>query len=166
MRCSHNNQHDAWMYCILWIYIFTVLPRLNSVVELASSSQTALEIRFATWSPNNGGGHPPAGYVVRGRTENSSAWIDGPNIGHPADGVNHTARLDNLEPNSTYYVTIVPFIVDGDLTFLGHPSEEGGPFGTLHIGIYASVQQAIKCIMLIKRIHGFFKWIVEYNGYG
>ena len=112
-----------------------------------------LEIRFATWGQSNSSGHVPAGYIVRQRIENSSTWYDGPNIGHPADGVNHTARLDNLEPNSVYYVTIVPFIVDGDSTFFGRPTEEGGPFRTLHIGIYDSVQQAIKCIMLIKRMH-------------
>ena len=121
---------------VLYI-LFTVLPRLDTDVELAS---TVLEILFVTWSPSNGGEHPPAGYVVKQRTENSFTWVDGPNIGHPANGVNHTARLDNLEPNSVYYVTIVPFIVDGDSTFLGHPAEEGGPFRTSGIGIYINLR--------------------------
>ena len=126
--------------CTIFCIYFTVLPRLNSVVELASSSQTLLEIRFAAWNPSNDGGHTPTGYVVQRRTENSLAWIDGPNIEHSAVDVNYTARLDNLEPYAIYYVIIMPFIVDGDSTFFGHPTEEGGPFRTLRIGIYVSLQ--------------------------
>ena len=67
--------------------------------------------------------------------ENSSTWIDGPNIEHTPTDVSYTARLDHLEPYTIYYVTIMPFIVDGDSTFFGHPTEEGGPFRTLRIGI-------------------------------
>ena len=121
-------------FIVLCVF-FTVLPRLNSVVALVSTSQTVLEIRFVAWNSSNGGGHLPAGYVIRRRMENSSTWIDGVNIEHTPTDVNYTARLDNLEPYTIYYVIILPFIVDGDSTFFGHPTEEGGPFRTLRIGI-------------------------------
>ena len=58
-------------------------------------------------------------------------WISGPLIDHDASVDMYTLVIENLEPDTSYYVRVTPFIEDGGNLFYGNYTQEVGPFLTL-----------------------------------
>ena len=110
--------------------LFTVLPTLGSIIILSSAISKTLEIRFAAWSPTNGTGDIPTGYVVHWRLNDSMTWNLGLNVLHFGDTAEYVAEIDNLEPDTPYVVRVIPFISENNRVYPGFPTE-GGPFWTL-----------------------------------
>ena len=113
------------------LIIFTELPRLHSISEFSSATHSTLTIRFNNWTPINGGGTQPRGYLVETRLNGSMEWIPGPQIDHDVTVVGYTLVLKSLESDTSYYVRITPFIEDGGNMYNGNSTQEAGPFSTL-----------------------------------
>ena len=82
----------------------------------------------------NDGGDIPSGYIVQIRENGTMMWRDVLNVEHDVLVALYSVAIENLEPATVYYIRIIPFIDDGGVLYLGSPTEEGGPFLTLHIG--------------------------------
>ena len=118
---------------LIWwnIDLLTELPRLHSVLELSSATQNTLTIHFNNWTPENDGGTQPRGYHVERRLNGSMEWIPGPRIDHDTTVDVYALVLKNLEPDTSYYVRVTPFIEDGGNIYNGNAIQEAGPFLTL-----------------------------------
>ena len=111
--------------------LLTELPALHSVLELSSEpSQKTLTIRFDSWTPQNGGGTQPRGYLVETRRNGSNELISGPQIDHDPTVAVYTVLVENLEPQTSYYIRVNPFIEDGGNLYYGNATQEAGPFLT------------------------------------
>ena len=111
--------------------MLTELPVLLSVLELSSASQNTLKIRFSNWTPENGGGTQPRGYLVETRINGSMEWISSRQTGHNAMIAVNTILLKDLKPHTSYYVRVTPFIEDAGNVYYGNATQEAGPFLTL-----------------------------------
>ena len=106
------------------------LPGLHSTVVLSSASPNSLTIRFVTWAPQNGGGSEPQGYHVEMRNADVERWSSGPDIYHHTSRTVYTVLLENLQPHTSYFVRVIPFIRERSKRYYGSSTQEGGPFST------------------------------------
>ena len=96
---------------------------------MSSASQTSLTIRFEAWSSNNGVGDTPTGYEIQWRLDGSETWIPSLQLQHNGSA-EYIAMLKDLEPDTLYYINIIPYIEEGGISYLGF-AKEAGPFRTL-----------------------------------
>ena len=102
-------------------------------MTLINTSSSTIAIRFASWSPNNGNGDMPSGYIVQRREKDTMMWTDSLEVNHNAYMRHYSLILEDLEPETAYYIRIIPFIEDADGSYRGIPTEESGPFATLSV---------------------------------
>ena len=134
----HNRKcqgsYEIVFQCIIEkeaLILLTELPGLHSLSEFSSATHNTLTIRFNNWTPENGGGTQPRGYLIETRLNGSMEWIPGPQIDHDATVIVYTLVLKSLEPHTYYYVRVTPFIEDGGYMYYGTATQEAGPFLTL-----------------------------------
>ena len=101
---------------------------------------------FDNWTPENGGGTEPVGYLVETRLNGSMEWIPGPQIDHDTTFDVYTFVLKSLEPDTSYFVRVTPFIEDGGNMYKGNTTQEAGPFSTLE-GKWPPFQTSRECAL-------------------
>ena len=121
-----------WLLPLVYYCVFAVLPRLDSVIDMSSASQTSLTVRFAAWSSSNGGEETPVRYKVQLRVNDNETWVPRFQLEHKG-ATEFTVELKYLEPDTLYYVNVIPYIDEGGMSYAGFP-KEGGPFRTLSYG--------------------------------
>ena len=115
--------------------LFPVLPGLSSTVEFSDASSSTIAIRFTSWSPDNGNGDVPSGYMIQRRENDTMVWTDALEVNHNVHGTHYSVILDDLQPATVYYIRIIPFIEDAGGSYRGIPTDESGPFATLNFGM-------------------------------
>ena len=90
----------------------------------------------------NGQTGNPSGYLIQYRLQTSPTWQNGTRINTLENAAVYNISLDNLQPDTAYYVQIVPLLDHDGTTSLGTPSPStnvttalatGGGSGELYI---------------------------------
>ena len=110
-----------------------VPPSLQSEIVVISRTQYTLTVRFAAWSPENGGGVSPTGYIIQ-MGNIGVAWKDAADVQHNASSNHVTVRLQGLMSDTAYFMRLVPYVIDTGIRFLGEPTIIQGPASTLAYG--------------------------------
>ena len=58
-------------------------------------------------------------------------WTGASTVDHNANMTHYSVILEDLEPETVYYIRVMPFVQDEGGLYLGTPTEESGPFLTL-----------------------------------
>ena len=112
--------------------IFAVIPTLDNIISLDAASQTSLTVRFETSSPDDINADTPVVFEIRQRLNGTMTWVLSLELPH-SGSVEYITMLEDLEPNTPYYVNIVPVIIENGIRYPGH-AKEAGPFKTLEYG--------------------------------
>ena len=72
-------------------------------------------------------------YTRQRRKNGTDERNDALNVTHNSCFAYYSVILDNLEPDTLYYVRVIPAIDTNNGTYHGTPTEEGGPFATLRV---------------------------------
>ena len=112
--------------------IFAVIPTLDNIISLDAASQTSLTVRFETSSPDDINADTPVVFDIQQRLNGTMTWALGHELPH-SGSVEYITMLEDLEPNTPYYVNIVPVIKENGIRYLGH-ANQAGPFWTLEYG--------------------------------
>ena len=103
-------------------------------MELSDASSTTIDIRFNTWSHESSGEEVPSGYIVQRRKNGTMVWIDASEVDHNVNDIHYSVIIEDLEPETMYYIRVIPFIEDAVGSYQGIPTDEYGPYSTLRFG--------------------------------
>ena len=105
-------------------------------MNVSTGSEHTLVVSFPAWAAGNESGSKPTGYNVQHRFSWNGHWINGVEIEHDSIIQQYRTQLENLDPDNTYYVRVIPFLNDGGIAYYGIPTSERGPFSTIAVGTF------------------------------
>ena len=104
------------------------------MMEFFDASPNTIDISFNTWSGESRGEEMPSGYIVQRRKNGTMMRIDASEVDHNVNVTHYSVIIKDLEPDTLYYIRVVPFIEDAGGSYHGIPTDESGPYSTLRLG--------------------------------
>ena len=120
---SSEPMHEILRYCATAISCFftsTECPSLENTHSLLAVEVTSDSVIIVF--DVNGQTGEPSGYLIQYRLQTSPTWLNGTRIHSVEDAESDDISMDHLQPDSTYYVQIVPLLDHDRTTSLGIPS--------------------------------------------
>ena len=118
-------------------HIFAVIPTLENVISLDTASQTSLTVRFEASIPDDIKADTPVVFDIQQKLNGTMTWVPSHELPH-SGSAEYITMLEDLEPNTPYYVNIVPVIKENGMRYPGF-AKEAGPFWTLEYGKHPAI---------------------------
>ena len=107
-------------------------------MELSSANRNEIQVRIRTWVPTNVNETTPSGYLIKWRVDGDPVWSRGFQIEHNATAYNSQFSIKGLEPDTLYFIQIIPFVKRDGLVYYRETDYEYGPISTLSSGEFQS----------------------------